>query len=240
MTPEEWYRSLPPVSRIYWSAAVLTTILTTIKVVSPMWLYLGFDEVFGKFQIWRLLTNFFFFGPFSMSFIFIIVMLVRYCSMLESQFGTDIHGTAEFLTLLLFGVGCCWTLGYLLLPPQYFYGPALVFMVMYVWSRRDPYQETLFYGFSFKAWHTPFLFLVVGMLMGSNPILDLTGIGIGHLYYFCREIVPMNWGIHLIRTPQLIVDLVKYTQARWAGRPIQVNTAAPRPGWQQGQGYRLG
>lgn len=127
MSPEEWYKTLPPLTKIYWSAAVLTTILTSIGVINPMQLYLDMDMVFGKFnvcgehtqarrweanragrsdqirtlrkrmmrssefepdltrlppcsvsvrvQIWRLLTNFLFFGKFGMSFIFQVVLL---------------------------------------------------------------------------------------------------------------------------------------------------------------------
>lgn len=51
MSPEEWYKSLLTVTRVYWSIAVLTTIGATIGIISPAYLYLDFDLVFGKFQV---------------------------------------------------------------------------------------------------------------------------------------------------------------------------------------------
>lgn len=159
--------------------------------------------------------------------------------MLEEKFSYYANPTADLLTLLLFGMVNIWFLDYFLLPPQFFYGPSLVFMVIYVWSRKDPFADVVFYGFSFKAWHTPFLFLVFGMLLGGNPISDLVGIAIGHFYYFLMEIVPINWGYRLLFTPDWMVQGVKHAQARFAGVPV-VNTAAPRPNWQAGVGHRLG
>jgi Derlin-2/3 len=159
--------------------------------------------------------------------------------MLEEKFSHHVHPTADMLTMLLFGIVNIWILDYFVIPPQYFYGSSLVFMCIYVWSRKDPYAEIVFYGFSFKAWHTPFLFLVVGMLLGGNPILDLLGIALGHLYFFLMEIVPMNWGYRLLWTPDWMINAVKAAQARVAGVPV-VNSAAPRPNWQHGAGHRLG
>ena len=62
-------------TKVYWTVAVVTTILSSIGAMNAMWLYLDFDLVFKKFQIWRLLTNFIFFGNFSMPFIFQVVLL---------------------------------------------------------------------------------------------------------------------------------------------------------------------
>jgi len=240
MSPEEWYKNLPPVTKVYWTVAVVTTILSSIGAMNAMWLYLDFDLVFKKFQIWRLLTNFIFFGNFSMPFIFQVVLLVRYVGMLEEKFGRDVNGTAAMLTMLSFGIVSIWLLAYTVLPVTYFFGSSLVFMCIYVWSRSDPFAEIVFYGFSFRQWHTPFLFLVMGVLLGGNPLLDLLGIGLGHAYYFLTDMVPRNWGRTVIWTPNFMVDAVKWAAAKWANQPVPVNSAAPRPNWQQGAGHRLG
>ena len=165
---------------------------------------------------------------------------VRYFGMLEEKFGRHVNGTADMLVMLLFGMACIWVLDYVVLPPQYFYGPTLVFMVMYVWSRSDPFAEVVFYGFSFKQWHTPFLFLVLGMILGGGMVSDLLGIVLGHTYFFITDIVPRNYNKNLIWTPEFMVNAVKLIQAKWQGVPQPVNSAAPRPNWQQGRGHRLG
>lgn len=116
-------------------------------------------------------------------------------------------------------------------------------MIIYIWSRKDPYKEVTFYGFSFKCWHTPFLMLIAGMLMGGNPILGLLGISVGHMFYFLTELVPRNYNKHIYFTPKWWYDFIDYqVMARIQGRGVNMpaNTAQPRPNWQRGQGYRLG
>jgi len=240
MTPEEWYRTLPPVTKIWWTGAIVATILATLGVLNPLWIMMDYDLAFGKFHVWRLLTNFFFFGGFSMPFIFNVVLLVRYSGMLEEKFGRDVHGTAAMLTMMTFSVVATMFLGWLINPRELFYGHTLLFVVIYVWSRSDPFAEVNFYGFSFRQWHTPFLILLMGILFGGDPKQNLIGIFIGHLYYFLTDLVPRNYGKTLLWTPEFAVDGVKWAQAKWEGTPPPVNSAAPRPNWQQGQGHRLG
>jgi len=57
--------------------------------------------------VWRLFTNFFFFGSLSLDFFFHMFFLVRYCRLLEE--GCFRNRAADFLVMLLFGGGlmCC-------------------------------------------------------------------------------------------------------------------------------------
>ena len=52
-------------------------------------------------QVWRLFTNFFFFGPIGLDFLFHMFFLVRYCRLLEE--GSFRGRTADFVAMLLFG-----------------------------------------------------------------------------------------------------------------------------------------
>ena len=83
--PEAWYRSLPVITRGYMTAAFATTVVTQLELVSPMLLYLDFDLVLGKLELWRILTNFCFFGTFSLPFVFSMFFLVRYGKELETK-----------------------------------------------------------------------------------------------------------------------------------------------------------
>ena len=55
----------------------------------------------GAAQVWRLFTNFFFFGAIGLDFFFHMFFLVRYCRMLEE--GSFRGRPADFLLMLLFG-----------------------------------------------------------------------------------------------------------------------------------------
>lgn len=240
--PAEWYRSLPPFTKGYFTASVATTLLSTLGVISPYYLYLDFDLVIGKFQLWRLLANFLFFGKFSMPFVFAIVLLVRYFGMLENEhFSNGSAGLANLLVMVIFSLPFFWLASHYL--GIYFLGNSLVFMAMYVWSRRDPYRQVVFYGFSFMAWHTPFLFMLLGVLFGNNPIPDLVGIVIGHLYHFVVDIAPRNYNKTFLSTPKFFYELIDhYHTVFTVNHNAGVGGAAPArpvPNWQRGQGYRL-
>lgn len=232
MSPEEWYRSLPLITKIYFTTAVATTCLTSFGVLSPQLLYLNFELVFKKFQIWRLLTCFIFFGPFGMPFVFNIFILVRHFNMLESEyFNRGSAGTADLVFMCLFGMTIMIVVAYFY-EGLVFIGSALVFMTIYVWSRKDPHRPVNFWGFSFDAWHFPFVLLVVGLIMNSNIVLDILGIAVGHLYHFLMDIVPLKFtsGRPVLYTPQWLYNV--FETRTISGRPQQA--------WHRGGGQRLG
>jgi Derlin-2/3 len=59
----------------------------------------------------------------------------------------------------------------------FFIGESLVFMTIYVWSRKNPEAPLGFYGFTFKGLHLPWVLMAIGILMGGDPTMDLCGIG---------------------------------------------------------------
>ena len=77
--PWQWYVDIPVVSRTYLTASFITTAACALDLVSPFSLYFNFGLIFYKGQLWRLVTNFLFFGLFSLDFLFHLYFLVRYC-----------------------------------------------------------------------------------------------------------------------------------------------------------------
>lgn len=227
-SPEEWFKTLPVVTKVYFVLAVGTTALVSFGMLDPFILYLDFKLVFERFQIWRLFTNFIFFGKFGMPWVFQMFILVRYFKMLEEQYFPGVRGTAEFITLCTFGASVMITIAYFW-QGLLFLGPGLVFMCLYVWSRKDPMRQVSFWGFTFKAWHFPFVLMIFSVIIGSSPILDVVGILVGHMYHFLVDKVPREYGHTLLKTPV------------WVYRLFEEQTIR-RPGaaWQRGGGHRLG
>lgn len=230
-TPEEWFRKLPPITRTYLVAAVTTTFLVQFKIVSAYLLYLDFNLIFYKFNFWRLITCFLFFGTFSLPFIFTMVMLVQNFRSAETQYFSGSRGMAEFIHLLLFGMIGTYLI-HAFWSPLPFPGDVLMFLVMYVWSRKQPMSGTVIYGFMFKAWHVPFLFLAFNYLLGASPYQSIVGILLGHLYHFMTDIVPLRYKRNVLTCPQLLYDIVnKY---------YDNTNAQPRPAFRSlGQGHRM-
>ncbi|MEE6527022.1 hypothetical protein FKM82_028051, partial [Ascaphus truei] len=72
-----------------------------LEFITPFQLYFNPELIFRRFQIWRLVTNFLFFGPLGFSFFFNMIFLYRYCRMLEE--GSFRGRTADFVFMFLFG-----------------------------------------------------------------------------------------------------------------------------------------
>lgn len=227
VTPEQWYGSMPVLTKVYFTVALAATILATFNMLNPYYLYLDFDLVTRKFQLWRLITNFCFFGKFSMPFIFKMFLLTRSMMNLEAGhfFGSS-AATAEMAFLMLFGATFMIAFSYFW--PFPFLGMSLIFMVLYVWSRKEPYTVVTFWGFAFQAWQYPFVLMVLGILLGGNPVLDILGIVIGHIFHFLTDVFPRQYGSVILKTPQFMYDLFERNRVH-----------ARASGWQRSTGHRL-
>jgi len=131
MSPRR-YLEIPLITRVYLTGSMLTTAACSLELVSPFSLYFNMRLVFIRMQVWRLFTNFFFFGSISLDFFFHMFFLVRYCRMLEE--GSFRGRPADFLLMLLFGgTLLCLIAPFINIPP--FLGSSLAFMMVYVWGR---------------------------------------------------------------------------------------------------------
>ncbi|XP_011816235.1 PREDICTED: derlin-3 isoform X2 [Colobus angolensis palliatus] len=200
------FLQVPAVTRAYTAACVLTT-AAVLELLSPFQLYFNPHLVFRKFQVWRLVTNFLFFGPLGFSFFFNILFVFRYCRMLEE--GSFRGRTADFVFMFLFGGVLMTLLGFL--GSLFFLGQALMAMLVYVWSRRSPRVRVSFFGlFTFQAPFLPWALMGFSLLLGNSILVDLLGIAVGHIYYFLEDVFPNQpGGKRLLLTPgflKLLLD----------------------------------
>ena len=207
-TPDQWYRELPPFTRYYFTAIIATTLLVTFNIVSTQLLYLDFEFITTEWQIWRLFTCFFFMGKLSFNFIFAISMLINYMGSLEKEYYSGTAGRANMLVMLTFAVVSIY-LVHVFMMPLYFPTAVITLFIGYVWSRKQPMRPIAFYGFAFKAWHLPFLLLVLDLLFGNSLIPGIVGIFIGHTYHFLMDVVPKRYGWFLLRTPEFVYKMME-------------------------------
>ncbi|XP_022841957.1 derlin-1-like, partial [Olea europaea var. sylvestris] len=100
-SPAEYFKSLPPISKAYGTACLLTTIACQIGLLQLEHIALLHELVIFRFQVWRLITNFFFLGKFSINFGIRLLMIARYGVQLEN--GPFQRRTADFLWMMIFG-----------------------------------------------------------------------------------------------------------------------------------------
>lgn len=185
---EAWYFDIPPVTRTYVTLCFATTTACALEIISPLTLYFNARAISTRMQLWRLATNFLYFGPFGLDFLFHMFFLVRYSRLLEE--GSFRMRTADFLFMLLFGASVM-TLIAPFINIQFF-GSSLTFMMVYVWGRRNDSVRMSFLGlFHFTAPYLPWVLLAFSVLIGNTYIVDTIGIAVGHVYYFLEDIYPL-------------------------------------------------
>ncbi|RLN41702.1 derlin-2 [Panicum miliaceum] len=226
---EEWYRQMPIITRSYLTAAVVTTVGCTLEIISPYHLYLNPKLVVQQYEIWRLVTNFLYFRKMDqidnvrklfspiqdLDFLFHMFFLARYCKLLEEN---SFRGrTADFFYMLLFGATVL--TGIVLIGGMIpyvsetfarilFLSNSLTFMMVYVWSKHNPFIHMSFLGlFTFTAAYLPWVLLGFSILVGSSTWVDLLGMIAGHVYYFLEDVYPRMTGRRPLKTPSFIKAL---------------------------------
>ncbi|XP_071849342.1 derlin-2-like [Apostichopus japonicus] len=205
-TFQEEYMQTPPITRAYTTTCVLTTLAVQLDVITPFQLYFNPDLILNHLQLWRLVTNFMYFGTIGFNFLFNMIFTYRYCRMLEE--GSFRGRTADFFFMFVFG-GTIMTI-IALFVNLVFLGQAFTIMLVYVWSRRNPYIRMNFFGLmNFQAPYLPWVLLGFSVLLGNPIIVDFIGIAVGHVYYFLEDVFPSQpGGFKLLRTPGFLKTIL--------------------------------
>jgi len=210
--PQEWFRSLPVVTRYWLAAAGGTTIGANFGIVQPMKLIYNFDLLKSNFEIWRVVTPFLYVGKFDFNTLIGLFMLYQFSKQYEAggPYNTGAGGgTADYAFALLFAI-CATVLSFHLfgsfLPLSPLFARNLVFFVLYIWSKRNPTHNSSIWGVAVKGKFLPFAYLALNVLMGGPYFDILHGIAVGHLYYFLVDVVPQVYGKDVLHTPQFLID----------------------------------
>lgn len=236
-SPAEFYKSLPPITKAYGTLCLLMTTIYQIGLYDPIDIALSYKLVFSRFQVWRLITTFFFLGNFSINFGIRLLMIARYGVQLEK--GPFDRRTADFLWMMIFGAFSLLALAAIPIFRVPFLGISLVFMLVYVWSREFPNAQISIYGLvTLKAFYLPWAMLALDVIFGSGIMPDLLGIIAGHLYYFLTVLHPLAGGKNILKTPAWVQKIV----ARWRIGAQPVTRSQPERttgGAFSGRSYRL-
>ncbi|OAF70857.1 Degradation in endoplasmic reticulum protein 3 [Intoshia linei] len=203
----EDYRNIPPFTRYYTSSCFIMTLLTHFELVTPYQIYLNFPLIIKNFQIWRLFTNIFYFGPFGINFIFNIIFVYRHSRMLEEE--TFMNETPNFLLFIVTTFIIITILG--VLSNLIFLSHSLMMVFVYLWSRRKPNVLINMMGlFTFRAPYLPWVLVSISfLLMGESLWTDLIGIFAGHVYFYFKDVFPTQSGIDIFVMPKFIEKYFK-------------------------------
>ncbi|POO00569.1 Derlin [Trema orientale] len=205
-SPGEFYKSLPPITKAYGTLCLLATVGFQLGLYDKDDVALDYPLVFSRFQVWRLITTFFFLGGFSVNFGIRLLMIARYGVQLEK--GPFDRRTADFLWMMIFGALTLLVLSIPMFSTPHL-GISLVFMLVYVWSREFPNAIINIYGLvALKAFYLPWVMLALDVIFGSKIMPDLLGIIAGHLYYFLTVLHPLAGGKNILKTPMWVYPFI--------------------------------
>ncbi|KAF8391524.1 hypothetical protein HHK36_023829 [Tetracentron sinense] len=167
-------------------------------------------------------------------FLFHMFFLARYCKLLEEN---SFRGrTADFFYMLLFGAtvltGIVFVGGMIPYVSEsfakiLFLSNSLTFMMVYVWSKQNPFIHMSFLGlFTFTAAYLPWVLLGFSVLVGASAWVDLLGMIAGHAYYFLEDVYPRMTSRRPLRTPAFIKSLFA-DEAVIVAQPANVRFAPP-------------
>mmetsp|Transcript_4020 Transcript_4020/g.4934 ORF Transcript_4020/g.4934 Transcript_4020/m.4934 type:complete len:275 (-) Transcript_4020:104-928(-) len=206
--PQQWYDSLPFVTKNWLTLSVGTTVLANIGVIPIMKLYYSFDDIRNNFEIWRLITPFVYIGPFKFETVIALFLLYQYSKQYEGGvcFNTGSGGgTADYMYMLMLGMLVIVVSG-TFIQLGVFFGKTLVYYVLYVWSKRNPTAQASIWGVPMQGMYLPFALLALNTMLGNYVIDMIHGIVVGHLYYFMVDVVPKVYGKDYIVTPLFLIQ----------------------------------
>lgn len=187
----EFCARIPPNTKWLTGATLALTLAGNWGLIPIGYLGLVFDLTFKHLEIWRLVSTFFFAG--QLSFPFVVNMFFLYSKSRHLEEDAYRNKPAEYLFFLCFSGFILVLIGFAL--NLWFLFPALMFSVIYRWSREYETLESNYMGwFKFEGRYLPWVLCLFQLLTGSMPILPLFGIIAGHIYHFLTVTYPAALG----------------------------------------------
>jgi Derlin-2/3 len=193
-----------------------------------------------RFQVWRLFTSALFAGKFSFGFVMSMYFLSNFGGKVELS-DRFVNAPNDFLTFVVFILLVISSIA-LFITGQALTLPSFTFALLYYWSRCEPEALLSLWGFQVKGYQFPFAMLLFTLLIGGDVWADVVGLAAGHMYFFLADVVPLEYGFHILKTPAFL----NRRQERPQPPRLQTATAATAARQQastglfQGGGQRLG
>lgn len=127
--------------------------------------------------------------------------------MLESE--SFRNKPADFIVFFVFG-------SFMFIVLAIFFGleflsPCISSMMLYLWCRRNPTFNLNFLEiFHFRAPFLPWVLMLFVIMFGFNPVYDVIGVAVGHIYYYLEDVlpkIPETRDVRILKAPNFLVKL---------------------------------
>ena len=83
-SPQQWFNSLPIITRAWFGLTLVLTVAGNFKILSPYYYVFIWDNIIGKFEVWRVATCFCYAGGFNFNTLILLYSLVTFSKNYET------------------------------------------------------------------------------------------------------------------------------------------------------------
>jgi Derlin-2/3 len=218
MITEEEFKKTPPVTLFYSISIAIVSIISLIydKYSFIKIIKLDYKKVFNNYEIWRLITTFFYIGKPTPKLAFKILLYYKRMKSNENKFKKK-KKLAEFIMMLIYLmiiIHICNIIGLYQfnIKQKSFLSHQLMFSIILINSKREPNKYFRFYFLRIENKYVPFfLFTLRAAKSGSSKILsNALSFLPGLIYYWLKDVVP-TLGIinYILITPKFLIDFIE-------------------------------
>lgn len=216
MISEKNFKNTPPITLIYTISIVVLSILSLIydKGSFLKLIKLDYRKVFDNYEIWRLITTFFYIGKPSPHFIFKFLLYYKRMKSNENKYKKK-KRLAEFIMMLIYLmiiIHICNIIGYynFKLKQKSFLSHQLMFSIIIINSKREPYKPFRFYFAHIENRYVPFFLFSLRAAKSDKILINIITFIPGLIYYWLKDVAPAQGIINdILVTPKFLVDYVE-------------------------------
>ncbi|ESN98693.1 hypothetical protein HELRODRAFT_67318 [Helobdella robusta] len=241
----DWFRNIPQISKYWFTGSVIFPLIGRIGIISPLTMFLDYDSIVYRFQIWRPLTSVLYFPILPQTgFMYLLNLYFLYSYSTRLETGGVYDGKpADYLYMLIFNWICLVIIG--LIAELRLLMNIMIISVLYIWCQLNREQIVQFwFGTQFKAMYLPWILVGFNMIVGNGGWHDLLGIFVGHLYFFLMFKYPQDFGgYQFLQTPSILYKYFPNRRGGVSGFGVAPATRRPDDNQQRhswGRGQQLG
>ena len=218
MITEEEFKKAPPVTLFYSISIAIVSIISLIyeknsfiKIIK-----LDYNKVFNNYEIWRLITTFFYIGKPTPRLAFKILLYYKRMKSNENKFKKK-KKLAEFIMMLIYLmiiIHICNIIGLYQfnIKQKSFLSHQLMFSIILINSKREPNKYFRFYFLRIENKYVPFFLFTLRAAKGGNSKILSNALSFlpGLIYYWLKDVVPTLGIINdILITPKILIDFIE-------------------------------
>ncbi|WVQ98287.1 hypothetical protein IAU59_005410 [Kwoniella sp. CBS 9459] len=190
-------KAIPPVTRTLLLGTGLITVPCLLRLISPASVAIIWPMVTKRYEIWRIVTSFFYGGA-GFPLLYDVFLIYRNSSSMERDL--YLNDTAEYAWLHIMLAAFILLFNTLIGLPFLF--RPLLHAQTYVWCRANPTVKVSIFGLlTIPTSLYPPALIVLDLLTGgpTKALGGITGVLAGHLWWFISTYLPLYAPTHLRR-----------------------------------------